>query len=132
MVETDIELDLVKFCDENLAYLIDDGFDFFNNSSGSDSNASNIPIKVLIFFFKRKITEEVFSWNIIKDNFIPFVQFLKMKYNVRDSVLLIFDLNSCAHKDNYEKSIDIYDLISDNIEDYIENVLVEISIRVYY
>jgi hypothetical protein len=28
MVETDIELDLVKFCDENLAYLIDDGFDF--------------------------------------------------------------------------------------------------------
>jgi hypothetical protein len=36
---------------------------------------------------------------------------------------------NCAHKDNYEKSIDIYDLISDNIEDYIENVLVEISIR---
>jgi hypothetical protein len=28
-IETDIELDLVKFCDENLAYLIDDGFDFF-------------------------------------------------------------------------------------------------------
>jgi hypothetical protein len=55
-----------------------------------------------------------------------------MKYNVRDSVLLIFDLNlNSAHKDNYE-SIDIYDLISDNIEDYIENVLVEISIRVYY
>jgi hypothetical protein len=26
-IETDIELDLVKFCDENLAYLIDDGFD---------------------------------------------------------------------------------------------------------
>jgi hypothetical protein len=28
-IETDIELDLVKFCDENLAYLIDDGFDFY-------------------------------------------------------------------------------------------------------
>jgi hypothetical protein len=26
----------------------------------------------------------------------------------------------------------IYMIISDNIEDYIENVLVEISIRVYY
>jgi hypothetical protein len=79
---------------------------FINNSSGSDSNASNIPIKVLILFYKRKNTEEVFSWNIIKDNFIPFVQFLKMKYNVRDSVLLIFDLNlNSAHKDNYEKKI---------------------------
>jgi hypothetical protein len=59
----------------------------------SGSNASNIPIKVLILFYKRKIIPKKFSWNIIKDNFIPFVQFLKMKYNVRDSVLLIFDLN---------------------------------------
>jgi hypothetical protein len=134
-IETDIELELVKFCDENLAYLIDDGFDFFiNNSSGSDSNASNIPIQSFdIILQKKNNTEEVFSWNIIKDNFIPFVQFLKMKYNVRDSVLLMFDLNlNSAHKDDYEKSIDIYDLINDNIEDYIENVLVQISIRVYY
>jgi hypothetical protein len=52
-----------------------------------------------------------------------------MKYNVRDSVLLIFDLNlNSAHK-IIMKKYDIYDLISDNIEDYIENVLVEISIR---
>jgi hypothetical protein len=72
---------------------------FINNSSGSDSNASNIPIKVFYYFTKENNTEEVFSWNIIKDNFIPFVQFLKMKYNVRDSVLLIFDLNlNSAHK----------------------------------
>jgi hypothetical protein len=34
----------------------------------------------------------------------------------------------CTVEDNYEKVWDIYDLISDNIEDYIENVLVEISI----
>jgi hypothetical protein len=58
-IETDIELDLVKFCDENLAYLIDDGFDFFYyNSSGSDSNASNIPIKVLILFYKEIIPKK--------------------------------------------------------------------------
>jgi hypothetical protein len=64
-IETDIELDLVKFCDENLAYLIDDGFDFFNNSSGSDSNASNIPIKVLILFYKRKIIPKKYLVGIL-------------------------------------------------------------------
>jgi hypothetical protein len=138
-IETDIELELVKFCDENLAYLIDDGFYIFiNNSSGSDSNASNIPIKSFDIIFNNtegaSLSTNIFSWNIIKDDFIPFVQFLKSKYNVRDTVLLTYedDYGSYTYTPNSEKSIDIYDLIKDNIEDYIENVLVEISIRVYY
>jgi hypothetical protein len=45
-IETDIELDLVKFCDENLAYLIDDGFVFLLIIVVVLIATSNIPIKV--------------------------------------------------------------------------------------
>jgi hypothetical protein len=60
-IETDIELDLVKFCDENLAYLIDDGFVFLLIIVVVLIATSNIPIKVLILFYENN-TEEVFSW----------------------------------------------------------------------
>jgi hypothetical protein len=73
-LETNIELDL----DENLLWWKpcrwSDDF-FINNSSGSDSNASNIPIKFDIILQKKNNTEEYLVGILLR--IILYHQFLK-------------------------------------------------------
>jgi len=71
---------LEEFCKNNLAYLIDVGFTYdiiasehtTTKRTGSTLTWKPDPIEYLICIDK----EQMFSWDSIKDDFIPFIEFL--------------------------------------------------------
>jgi hypothetical protein len=64
--------ELLKFCNENLVYLLDEGFDVFINDFEE--------CYVIFITLKRKPFD--FYWKDIKNDFIPFFEFLKSKYSI--------------------------------------------------
>lgn len=76
--------DLKEFCELNLAYLLDDDYTI----TVKDRKDGNSYVR-----FGNKLVDDVFhnqlgfSWNSIKDQFIPFLQRLSKTYNVYDEIL---------------------------------------------
>lgn len=70
--------ELQKFCDDNLAYLLDDGFYIyhFNNYIYSTST-----YEYTISLLRNKLPRR-FNYNDIKYDFIPFIQIFNDKYEV--------------------------------------------------
>jgi hypothetical protein len=64
-----------KFCEDNLAYLLDSGFILIVDRDSRDS--SNYEIVIL----KDKPTD-TFSWSDIKYDFIPFFEILDIEYDI--------------------------------------------------
>ncbi len=75
-VEWTFDADLKSFCDTYLSYLIDEGFEV--SIRPWDAN-----YKISIYNYSS------FSWNDIKDNFIPFYEVLKNEYNL----VYTYDMN---------------------------------------
>jgi hypothetical protein len=72
------EDELQDFCDTYLAYLKDDGFNVYINSAGWTDGQGEITI------LRRNedgFTLDEFSWDEVKDHFIPFLQMLYKEYN---------------------------------------------------
>ncbi len=64
------------FCDENLAYLIDDGYSIYQSSDSG---------KISIIIAKTALVNNMatkFTWDEVKYDFIPFYELLKSKYNL--------------------------------------------------
>jgi hypothetical protein len=75
--------ELVKFCDEYLAYLKDSGFDITITKPADvlkkyTSHLNYISIKL----FKKGNINYKFDWSEIKDDFIPFFEILITKYKL--------------------------------------------------
>ena len=68
--------ELKTFCDENLAFLIDEGYTIYQ---ASDSGKISIIITKTGLINGKAIP---FTWNDVKDDFIPFYELLKSKYNL--------------------------------------------------
>jgi len=64
--------ELLNFCNENLAYLLDEGFDVYINDF--------VECYVIFISLKRKPFD--FYWKDIKNDFIPFFEFLRIKYSI--------------------------------------------------
>lgn len=71
-----------EFCENYLAYLIDDDFSIETNLYHLDPVSVSF---VLIRRFVGEIEPILFSWNEVKDYYIPFLQMLQRKYNVINS-----------------------------------------------
>jgi hypothetical protein len=87
------EDNLQDFCDTYLAYLKDEGFNIYINSSGWTDGQGEITI------LRRNedgFTLDEFSWNEVKDQIIPFLQMLYKEYNYDKSKdnILFFTSNS--------------------------------------
>lgn len=68
-----------EFCENYLAYLIDDDFSIETNLYHLD------PVSVSFVLIRRFTGEHepiIFSWNDVKDYYIPFIQMLQREYNV--------------------------------------------------
>ena len=77
---TDEVDELKEFCEMNLIYLIDEDFTVdIDSRFGTTGNVS--------FNFKR---ESGFTWDEIKDHFIPFLQRLSNKYVIIDRIMISF------------------------------------------
>ncbi len=104
--------DIKKFCEDNLAYLIDSGFSV---DVSFHSNGEFLIVKLL------KIENDMylhFYWDDIKDDFIPFLQVLSDKYNFNNDVSFNY---ARSENGNIKKSflgtikIDTKDVINDNV-----------------
>ena len=82
LTEEQIE-ELKDFCETNLVYLLDEDFelDIDSRFPGSTGNVS--------FYLKR---ESGFTWDEIKDYFIPFLQRLSNKYEIVDRIKIGFSV----------------------------------------
>lgn len=75
------EVDELKgFCETSLAYLVDEGFDI---SCDLDKYLQlSLPGKSP-FLFRYGSAKDPFNWNDIKDHFIPFLQLLSRRYELK-------------------------------------------------
>lgn len=74
--------EIQEFCENCLAYLIDEDFSIETNIYHLDPVSISF---VLIRRFTGEVEPILFSWNEVKDYYIPFLQMLLKKYNVINS-----------------------------------------------
>ena len=99
---------LQDFCDNYLAYLKDEGFNVYINSSGWTHGQGEITI---LHRNEDGFTLDEFSWDEVKDHIIPFLQMLYKEYNYDKSIDKILFFTSNAKY--ITKSFD--DVVSDKI-----------------
>lgn len=92
-----IKEELEKFCNENLAYLIDDGFKIIVDSFNDCYKIELSQDRLKPFYFKN-----------IKNEFIPFFEFLKSKYIIirplsHESEDILDIIMFVAHPSSYNK-----------------------------
>ena len=78
--------ELVEFCENYLAYLLDDGYSILATGIGFDeyvlvlknaTKPTNVPIDS---------PERLFPWEEVKDQFIPFLHMLSKQYTIIGSI----------------------------------------------
>ena len=95
--------DLKDFCEMNLVYLMDEDFIVdIDSRFGTTGNVS--------FDLKR---ESGFTWDEIKDHFIPFLQRLSNRYIIVDRVIISFQGTGVNTETRVESRVE--SLINDNI-----------------
>lgn len=79
--ESKIEEDSIrKFCEDNLAYLIDAGFEI--DVTENKDNKGEPTNEYEIFIEKSSASDKGFKWADLKYDFIPFLELLSMKYEI--------------------------------------------------
>lgn len=112
--------ELREFCEINLAYLVDDGYDLYvKEDRGCLLFAISIPSDIS--------TEEdpdggEFKWDDIKDHFIPFLTRLKSNYIINGKIQFFTN----ANKDNNFSSFEYY-----TIEEMIDDKPSELEFYLY-
>lgn len=114
--------DIQEFCEMYLAYLVDDGFNI-SYQPGHNSK-KNITYTTICFNKTHNRPVVIFSWNEIKDIFIPFFYLLNKDYEILDVVIF-----------NKSESVDRYIEYRPTIEEILNgemsfNEIVQINIKV--
>ena len=109
--------DLKRFCQDHLAFLIDEGFSISENTAFAKS--TYIIINKSRSFKDLGGTSKVpFYWKEIKDHFIPFIHFLNKEYDVYGFIefdQLDRNWNRSYPTKDYEKvSYTIKEILSDD------------------
>jgi len=79
--ESKVEEDSIrKFCEDNLAYLIDAGFEI--DVTENKDNKGELTNEYEIFIEKSSTSDKGFKWADLKYDFIPFLELLSMKYEI--------------------------------------------------
>jgi hypothetical protein len=109
--------ELKDFCETNLAYLLDQGFEF-----KYDINRRNFPE---LYFSGSAVNIELqmhnqstFSWSQVKDYYIPFIQLISRRYELDYYRGKKTTANSviCLQQDEYVY-VTLQDIIEDRIDD---------------
>jgi len=93
---SDREEEIKKFCEENLAYLIDAGFNLRYRDYPDYEIADHENIELTIDLVK----DTTFKWNEIVNDFVPFLQILDDKYG-------LVKLKPTSKRDKYSKKCSI-------------------------
>jgi len=93
---SDREEEIKKFCEENLAYLIDAGFNLRYRDYPDYEIADHENIELTIDLVK----DTTFKWGEIVNDFVPFLQILDDKYG-------LVKLKPTSKRDKYSKKCSI-------------------------
>ena len=78
------EQELREFCEMYIAYLIDEGFEVDISKIREDSITDYWRVKIYKLIRKGHMTEyDKFTWNSVKDQFIPFFKMLNNNYIIK-------------------------------------------------
>ncbi len=108
LFEDHFENNIQDFCDTYLAYLKDEGFDIYINSSGWFDGQGEITI---LRRNENGFILDDYSWDEVRDHVIPFLQMLYKEYNYDKSIDKILFFTSSAK--TISKSLD--DVINDKV-----------------
>lgn len=122
--------DIQDFCEMYLAYLVDDGFNI-TDQPGYDANgyySGNDKIGYTTICFNKTYNRPVviFSWNEIKDRFIPFFHMLNNNYEILD--IVIFNKNEKDSDRYIEYKPTIEEILASEI-DFKEIVQINIQVK---
>ena len=125
--------EIQEFCENCLAYLIDEDFRIQTNLWDLDPVSVSF---ILIRRFDSQIEPISFSWDDVKDYYIPFLQMLLKKYNVINSSKSPSILNSevqvvirtSQHSLDDSVYYTLYEVLEDKINPYDKIVLIRILI----
>ena len=126
--------EIQEFCENCLAYLIDDDFSIETNLYGLDPVSVSF---VLIRRFSGEVEPILFSWGDVKDYYIPFLQMLQRKYNVINSskapssitnseVQIVIKTSEHGLSDSVYYTL--YEVLEDKINPYDKIVFIKILI----
>lgn len=116
--------ELRDFCETNLAYLLDDGFEVNPNSH----NSYIPPFYVKIYNVGEKNERgyikkyNKIEWNNIKDHFITFLTHLNKKYRI-ESILFVYQENGRADVRSDFKRVEIDDILNDLVHNQLFHII---------
>jgi len=89
--------ELQYFCENYLAYLLDEGFGIRVRHGSREDRAR-------IEFYKDDVHFPApFNWNDVKDHYIPFYQMLSKEYEISTTSLFPQSMRNCSVKFEYRK-----------------------------
>ena len=100
--------ELQNFCNDNLAYLIDDGFKV--------KCTSHRTFKESGYYSRVGINKpyNIYNWYDVRDDIIPFISTLSKEYNILPYVYFYISTEA-GHRD---KMIKLDDIVNDRLENY--------------
>lgn len=115
---------LQKFCNQYLIYLLDEGFEL-----DYDDDEENEVDHIEVYLFKKEYREIVlFTWDDIKDHYIPFLTLLKEKFDVEDYIYFYY-ADSNDNLFNSPEEININTLIDNNFKNVIDIKYICVNIK---
>jgi hypothetical protein len=97
--------ELLKFCEEYLAYLLDEGFDVSVRLYEKENRLYRNGIRDE-GYISIQSKNNTFKWNDVKEDFIPFLEMLVIKYDLVER-LVVELIPSIGNKRFYTGSADI-------------------------
>ena len=131
--------ELKEFCENCLAYLLDEGFELeLVDRNGRESNDPSFDEDAEYFWIDLygPINDEdtiSYSWDQIKDCYIPFLKLVQKRYTLTDSSdwykdLVLFKIEQGADVETAFKRFEVEDVIDDKItSDSIYSVSIKVS-----
>jgi len=121
-----LKIELDDFCKSSIVYIVDEINDF---KYRIDKNSTTYDIS----FFRSNPNHNRFSWDKVKDEFIPIIEMLSIKYDI-DNIIFMTNRDQPIKRNNPEQiGIDhiltINDIIEDNIIDGVDDIMI-IKIRI--
>ena len=103
---------LKDYCETNLAYLVDEGFQIRVGQVNSSSSLLNKLIHIQIKYEKTPSTlsRDDFEWSEVKDHIIPFILRLERKYEI-EKIRFLGDDTFHYIKNDFEEELDKQPLI---------------------
>lgn len=80
--------EIKKFCELYLVYLLDDGFELDYSDNDDEYDDDYELLEIYLYKIHDDHENTGFTWNSIKDHYIPFLTLLIEKFDIQDKISL--------------------------------------------